>query len=228
MQFDILTLFPEAFSYLNESIIKRAKEKGLITINIHNLRDWSSDEKHKKIDDRPFGGGAGMLIQVEPVYRALKSLGVYPNKPENTRILLTSAKGKIWNQNMVREYSSNVKRLIVICGHYEGFDNRIVENLGVEEISIGKFVLSGGELASMVIVDSLARLTSGVLGSEESSVYETYSDNNLQLQEYPQYTRPEIFRTDEGEEWGVPKVLLSGNHKEIENWKKERETLSLE
>jgi len=219
MQFDILTLFPESFSYLNESILKRAQENSSIKINIHNLREWSLD-KHKKVDDKPFSGGPGMLIQVEPVYRALKDLGVYPNKLENTKILLMSAKGKIWDQNAAREYAeSSIDRVVLICGHYEGFDNRVVEYLIDEEISVGKYVLSGGELPAMIVVDSISRLLPGVLGSFESIKSETFSDKELASKEYPQYTRPEVFKTDEGEEWGVPKILLSGNHQEIEKWK---------
>lgn len=219
MQFDIITLFPEAFSYLNESMIKRAQEKDLIQINIHDLRKYSID-KHSKVDDKPFGGGAGMLIQVEPVYRALKALGVYPNRDSKTKVLLTSAKGEIWNQNLARSYSSEVERVVIICGHYEGFDHRIVEHLIDGEISIGKFVLSGGELPAMIIVDSIARLVGGVLGSSESIVSESFSDEELSQLEYPQYTRPEVFQTEEGEEWKTPEVLLSGNHSQIEEWKK--------
>lgn len=219
MKFDILTLFPEAFSYLDESIIRRAKENNLVEIKIHDLRKYSQD-KHKKVDDRPFGGGAGMLIQVGPVYNALKDLGVYPNHDSSTKILLTSAKGEAWNQNMAREYSSSVERVVIICGHYEGFDHRIVEHLVDSEISIGSFVLSGGELASMVVVDSIVRLIDGVLGSKVSVESESFSDSELSNLEYPQYTRPEVFQTSEGEEWGVPNLLLSGNHAEIESWKK--------
>ena len=217
MQFDILTTFPEAFSYLNESIIKKAQEKGKIKINIHNLRDWASD-KHQTTDDTPFGGGAGMLMKVEPIYKALKSLGVYPTRDSKTKVILTSAKGKTWNQQMVTEYSQQLERVVIICGHYEGIDQRVSEFLCDEEISIGNYVLSGGELASMVIVDSISRLITGVLGNEESLKDESH---NPEIEaEYPQYTRPATFKTDEGEEWTIPEVLLSGNHKQIEEWRK--------
>lgn len=219
MQFDILTLFPNSFSYLKESIVKRAQEKELIQINIHDLRKWSTD-KHHKVDDKPFGGGVGMLMQVEPIYRALKELGVYPVRDEKTKILLTSARGDLWNQNSAREYAQSIERVVIICGHYEGFDARVL-NMIDEEISVGQYVLSGGELPSMIITDSIIRLLEGSLGSFESIEDETFSDENLQNKEYPQYTRPETFTTDEGEEWKAPDVLLSGNHKEIENWKKE-------
>ncbi len=211
MQFDILTTFPEAFSYLNESIIKKAQEKGKIKINIHNLRDWASD-KHQTTDD------TGMLMKVEPIYKALKSLGVYPTRDSKTKVILTSAKGKTWNQQMVTEYSQQLERVVIICGHYEGIDQRVSEFLCDEEISIGNYVLSGGELASMVIVDSISRLITGVLGNEESLKDESH---NPEIEaEYPQYTRPATFKTDEGEEWTIPEVLLSGNHKQIEEWRK--------
>ncbi|MEP7103903.1 MAG: tRNA (guanosine(37)-N1)-methyltransferase TrmD [Candidatus Dojkabacteria bacterium] len=214
MQFDIITLFPNSYSYLNESIVKRAKEKNLVKINIHNLRDWSTD-KHHTVDDKPFGGNPGMLIKLEVVYNALKALGVYPNKDPKTKVILTSAKGKQWNQTFAQTYSKEIDRVVILCGHYEGFDHRIVENLIDEEISIGNYVLSGGELPSMVILDSIIRLMPGVLGSEESLQDETTEGNP----EYPQYTRPSTFKNDEGEEWTVPEVLLSGNHAEIEEWK---------
>lgn len=221
MIFDILTLFPNSFSYLNESMIKKAQEKGLITINIHDLRKWSKD-KHKKVDDRPFSGGPGMLMQIEPIYNALKDLGVYPERGKDVKVILTSAKGLVWNQNVASSFvkEGELSRMVVICGHYEGVDNRVSEHLIDEEVSIGQFVLSGGELPAMIIIDSIARLIKGVLGSEDSAINESYSDGNLHKKEYPQYTRPEKFLTDEGEEWSVPEVLLSGHHKAIEDWKK--------
>lgn len=217
MVFDILTTFPTAFSYLNESILKRAQEKMVITMNIHNLRDWAED-KHKTTDDRPFGGNPGMLMKIDPIYKALKSIGVYPNKEQKTKIILTSAKGKMWSQNTAQAYAQTLERIVIICGHYEGVDHRVEEFLVDEEISIGNYVLSGGELPAMTIVDSVSRLLSGVLGNENSLSEESVS-NESRFLEYPQYTRPAIFTTDEGEKWGVPEVLLSGNHKEIEGWK---------
>ncbi len=217
--FNILTLFPESFSYFNESIIKRAVEKGIVKINIHNLRDWSKS-KHKVVDDRPFGGGPGMLMKVEPIYYALKDLGVYPKRDSKTKVLLTSAKGELWNQSLALDYSKNVNRLVIICGHYEGVDHRVVENLIDGEISIGNYILSGGELASQIIVDSTVRLMSDVLGNEKSLSEET--DMLNESPEYPQYTRPSQFKTEEGVEWNVPDVLLSGNHKEMQKWRKDK------
>lgn len=221
IKFDILTLFPEVFSYLNESMLKRAQEKGLIEVNIHNIRDWSAKDVHQTIDDKPFGGGAGMLIKVEPIYRALKDLGVYPNNDPKTKVFLTSPKGSSWTQSRAVDAKDNLERIVLICGHYEGFDHRIAEHLVSEEVSVGNYVLSGGELPSMIIIDSIARLIDGVLGNIESPKDETSFEAEVDP-EYPQYTRPSTFKTDEGEEWSVPEVLLSGNHKEIENWKSQQ------
>lgn len=218
MVFDILTTFPTAFSYLNESMLKRAQEKELVTINIHNLRDWAED-KHKTTDDRPFGGNPGMLMKIEPIYKALKSIGAYPNKDQATKVILTSAKGKVWSQNTAQVYAQTLERIVIICGHYEGIDHRVEEFLVDEEVSVGNYVLSGGELPAMVIADSVSRLLSGVLGNERSLSEESVS-NGSDLLEYPQYTRPATFTTDEGDEWSVPEVLLSGNHREIEEWQK--------
>lgn len=222
MIFEIITAFPEAFSYFNESIIKRAKNNGVITINIHNLRDFTNDSR-KTIDDRPYGGNPGMLIKVDPVYKALKYIGVYPARPKKTKVILTSAKGNKWTQKKAIEYKENLERIVIICGHYEGFDHRIEENLIDEEISLGEFILSGGEIASMALVDTITRLMPGVLGNSESLEDESFNTNGFI--EYPQYTRPETFKTDEGKVWGIPEVLKSGNHKEIESWKKENTNL---
>lgn len=222
MQFDILTTFPNSFSYFNESIVKRAQNKELIKINIHDLRKWATD-KHKTTDDRPFGGNPGMLMKIEPIYKALKDLGVYPNRDSKTKIILTSAKGKTWNQSMAADYSKNIERVVIICGHYEGVDHRVEEFLIDEEISIGNYVLSGGEIPSMIMVDSITRLISGVIGNENSLLEESHT--NIQTGEeieYPQYTRPAEFVTDEGETWYTPEILLSGNHKEIEKWKRDQ------
>jgi tRNA (guanine37-N1)-methyltransferase len=221
---DILTLFPNSFSYLQESIIKRAKESGAIDINIYNIRDYSTD-KHKTADDRPFGGGPGMLMKFEPIYRAMKSLGVYPKK-DGVKIVFTSPKGKKWTQSHAEEYSSTVGHLVVLCGHYEGVDQRVIDELVDEEISIGDYVLSGGELPAQIIVDSIVRLIPGVLGNEESPIKETTFENNSIIPEAPQYTRPEVFTTDEGKELRVPEILLSGHHGEIEKWRQERQKAS--
>lgn len=217
MRFDILTTFPNAFSYLNESILKRAKEKNLIEIHAHDLRKWAID-KHKTTDDAPFGGGAGMVMKVEPIYRALKELGVYPARDAGTKVVLTSASGQKWDQKAANEFATNIKRLVIICGHYEGIDQRVADNMVDYEISIGEYVLSGGELASMVIVDSISRLIEGVVGNPESIIEESHT---LFSKEYPHYTRPALFTTDEGEEWTVPDTLLSGDHKRISDWRKE-------
>lgn len=218
MQFDILTIFPNSFSYIEESIIGKAKQKGLININVHNIRDCATD-KHKTTDDKPFGGGPGMLMKIEPIYRKLKEIGAYPKKPD-TLIILTSAGGKSWNQSMARNFKNKYSRIVLICGRYEGVDQRVAEHLADIEISIGNYVLSGGELASLVILDSISRLVDGVLGSQESLKEE--SNEKEILAEYPQYTRPSIFKTEEGESWNVPDVLIAGDHKKIAEWKKNK------
>lgn len=217
MRFDILTTFPESFSALQQSIVKRAGEKGLVEINIHNLRDFTSD-KHKTTDDSPFSGGAGMLMKIEPIYKALKQLGVYPTRDLKTKVILTSAKGVAWNQSLAAEWSIKLDRVVIICGHYEGVDHRVVEKLIDQEVSIGSYVLSGGEIPAMVIVDSVTRLIDGALGNSESLQDESHSGGLSE--EYPQYTRPATFQTEEGEEWGIPDILLSGDHKKIQEWKK--------
>jgi tRNA (guanine37-N1)-methyltransferase len=200
-------------------------EKGKITINIHDLKKWG-DGKWKKIDDKPFGGGAGMLLQIEPIYKALKEIGVYPDRDDKTKVVLTSARGDQWDQDKVVDYRDKLDRLIIICGHYEGVDYRVVEHLIDGEVRIGNYILSGGEIAASVIVDTIARTVPGVVGNEESILDETsFQDSDIRTSEYPQYTRPENFVNDEGEEWSAPEILLSGNHAEIEKWReKNRKT----
>ncbi len=217
VKFDILTTFPESFSAIQQSIVKRAENKGLIEIKIHNLRDFTLD-KHKTTDDSPFSGGAGMLMKIEPIYAALKSLGVYPNRDSRTKVILTSAKGMLWKQSIAQDWSQNLDRIVIICGHYEGVDHRVVEHLIDGEISIGGYVLSGGEIPAMIVVDSITRLIDGALGNTLSLLDESH--NEQMDAEYPQYTRPAIFKTEEGQEWGIPEILLSGDHKKIEDWKK--------
>lgn len=221
-KFNIITIFPHIFeSYFGESIIKRASEREFIDINVVNLRDFT-DDKHKTVDDTPFGGGAGMVMKVEPIYKAVKSLKSKANlksKISNikTRVILFSAKGKKYTQSdavRLSEYDN----LILICGRYEGVDERVAENIADEEISIGDYVLTGGEIPAMVVVDSISRLISGVLGNEESSKDESHNKDGYL--EYPQYTRPEIFN-----DWKVPEVLLSGNHKKIKKWRMENAKL---
>ena len=207
MKFDVLTLFPEMFESLNESIIGRAKEKGLIEINLINIRDFSKD-KHKKVDDTPYGGGAGMVIRPDVVYDAYSSI----KDRENAKVIHLSPQGKVLNQEKVKELS-NENHLILLCGHYEGIDQRVLDEIVDEEISIGDYVLTGGELPAMVVIDSVSRYVKGVLNNE--SIKEESLSNNLL--EYPQYTRPEEFRGRK-----VPEVLISGHHENIKNWRDEK------
>jgi len=215
MKIDIITIFPKMFeSPFAESIVKRAMNEGHVEMETHDLRKWTKD-KHKTVDDKPFGGGAGMVMKVEPIYRAVKEL-----KKKNSHIILLSAKGKTYTQTKVRELSKT-KHLILICGHYEGIDHRIYEHVVDEVVSIGNYVLTGGEIPAMVVIDSLVRLLPGVVGNPDSIVEESFSDDESERKEYPVYTRPEIFETEEGETWEVPGVLTGGNHSEIERWREE-------
>lgn len=208
MKFDILTLFPEMFEPMKQSIIGKAVEKDLIEINLINIRDFSKD-KHKKVDDTVYGGGAGMLIRPDVVYDAYESV-----KKEESKVIYLSPKGKILSQKKVEELSKE-NHLILLCGHYEGIDQRVLDEIVDEEISIGDFVLTGGELPAMVLVDSVARYVGGVIDSESTSE-ESFSNGLL---EYPQYTRPEEFKGKK-----VPEVLKSGHHANIEKWRR-RESL---
>ena len=217
MQFDVLTLFPEMFNILNESIIGRAKEKGLINVNLINIRDFSKN-KHKKVDDTPYGGGAGMVIQPDVVYDAYKSViknndkSGLDEKSKKTRVIYMSPQGKKLDQQKVEELSKQ-EHLILLCGHYEGIDQRVLNTIVDEEISIGDYVLTGGELPAMVLIDSVSRYVEGVL-KDDSTTEESFSQGLL---EYPQYTRPEVF-----EEKQVPEVLRSGNHQMIDKWRREQ------
>ena len=206
MKFDVLTLFPEMFKSLDESIIGRAVEKGLIEINLINIRDFSKN-KHKKVDDTPYGGGAGMVLMPDVVYDAYSYV-----KDENAKVIYLSPQGKVLNQNKVKELSKE-NHLILLCGHYEGIDQRVLDEIVDEEISIGDYVLTGGELPAMVLIDSVSRYVDGVL-NEDSTKEESFSSNLL---EYPQYTRPEEFRGKR-----VPEVLLSGHHENIRKWREEK------
>lgn len=206
MKFDVLTLFPTMFQSLNESIIGKAKEKGLIEINLVNIRDFSKD-KHKKVDDTPYGGGAGMVMKPDVVYDAYLSV-----KDKNAKVIYLTPKGKVLKQDKVKELAKN-EHLILLCGHYEGIDQRVLDEIVDEEISIGDYVLTGGEIPAMVLIDSVSRYVEGVL-NDESIKEESFSDNLL---EYPQYTRPEEFRGKK-----VPEVLISGHHENIERWRKEQ------
>jgi tRNA (guanine37-N1)-methyltransferase len=223
MRFDIITIFPEIFeSYFNESIIARAQKKGIVEIKIHNLRDYS-DDKHLTVDDTPYGGGAGMVLKLEPIYKALvdivgkNNLPVFrKSKKSKTKIVLFSAKGGKYNQAGAREYSK-LERLVLVCGRYEGVDERVAKYLVDEEVSIGDYVLTGGEIPAMVVVDSVSRLLEGVLGNGESIVEESFSQENYL--EYPQFTKPEVFSPKRGVNWEVPEVLLSGHHQKIKEWR---------
>lgn len=219
MTFHLITIFPEIFnSYINESILKRAQEKKIIRFKIHNLRDWTSD-KHKSVDDTPYGGGAGMLLKIEPLYRALQAIKKISRiKRVKRKIILLAASGKTWNQALAQKYSK-LEELIFICGRYEGVDARIREFID-EEISVGDYVLTGGELPALTIIDSIARLRPGVLGNKESLLEESHAQNGLS--EYPQYTRPEIFRVGR-KKYPVPSVLLSGDHEKIKKWRQKNQ-----
>ena len=207
MKFDVLTLFPEMFELLNQSIIGKAIQKKLIEVNLINIRDFSTD-KHKKVDDTPYGGGAGMVMMPEVVYSEYN----YILKKENAKVIYLSPQGKTLNQKKVVELSKE-KHLILLCGHYEGIDQRVLDEIVDEEISIGDYIVTGGELPAMVLIDSVSRYIQGVL-KEESIKEESFSEKLL---EYPQYTRPEVFH-----EQKVPEVLLSGHHENIAKWRKEQ------
>ncbi len=225
LRFDIITIFPEVFeNYFNASIIKRAKEKKLIKIKIHNLRDFATD-KHKTVDDKPYGGGPGMILKVEPIYKAIKKIKNKKFKIQNSKTILLTPNGKQFNQKLAYRYSK-LDQLILICGHYEGIDAR-VEKFVDEKISIGPYVLTGGELPAMVIVDAVTRLIPGVI-REESLQEESFTtkDKFEILKEYPQYTRPAILTIKDKfgklKKLKVPKVLLSGNHQKIKEWRMKR------
>lgn len=216
-KFNIITAFPKIFDcYFNESIIKRAKSRKLIQIDVHNLRDFTTD-KHKTIDDKPYGGGPGMVLKIEPIYKAVKSIKSRISNIKSrkkVKVILFSTRGKKFDSKMAKKFSK-LDNLIMICGHYEGVDERVAKYVVDEEISIGDYVLTGGELPAMVVVDATIRHIPGVLGKTES------------LEEikgsYPVYSRPEIFKSSKNKKWIVPKVLLSGNHKKIDQWRKEHE-----
>jgi len=212
LQFDVLTIFPKSFApVLNKSIIKRAQEKKKVDIRIHDLRDFTSD-KHRKVDDRPFGGGPGMVMAPQPIFDAVGKI----KGRKKAKVVLMCPGGKKLTQALAKKLSRE-KHLILICGHYEGVDERVKEHLASESISIGDYVLTGGELPAMVLIDSVTRLVPGVLGRQESLLAESFENNLL---EYPQYTRPANFRGMK-----VPNVLLSGHHQEVEGWRKRQSAL---
>jgi tRNA (guanine37-N1)-methyltransferase len=209
MKFDIITIFPNVIQeYIDTGILRIAQEKELVEINVHDLRKWTED-KHRTVDDTPYGGGPGMVMKVEPIYKALKEL-----KNQNSTVCITTPKGEKLTQSKVEKLAQKEKsHYIIICGRYEGVDQRVHDNLVDFEFSIGDYVLSGGELPALVLVDSIARLIPGVLGNEKSLENESFTQK--EKLDYPQYTKPEAFKG-----WKVPKILLSGNHQKIENWRK--------
>ncbi len=209
MMFDIITIFPEIFNaYLNEGIIKRALQRKIIEINVHNLRDYTTD-KHRTVDDYPYGGGAGMVMKPEPFFSAVEA--ICPEKSER-RVIMLSPAGVKFNQDMASSLSKDSRRLIFLCGRYEAIDERVKTNLADDEISIGDYILTGGELPALVIIDAIARLIPDVLGDKHSAEVDSFSWGIL---DYPHYTRPQVFRN-----MVVPEVLLSGNHKDIQKWRR--------
>ncbi|UCD54187.1 MAG: tRNA (guanosine(37)-N1)-methyltransferase TrmD [Dehalococcoidia bacterium] len=218
MRIDILTLFPQMFpDPFSVGILKRAIDQKLIQVNIHNIRDYTHD-KHHTVDDYAYGGGAGMVLKPEPIFEAVESVksDISPEEAKTLPIILLTPQGRLFHQQIAQELSG-YSHLILICGRYEGVDERVREHLVTEEISIGDYVLSGGEMAAMVVVEAVARLLPGVLGSEASAMDDSHTTGLL---EYPQYTRPDVYRG-----WAVPDVLLSGNHAQIDKWRRHQSIL---
>jgi len=212
MKFKIITIFPKILdSYFSESIMGRAQAKKIVSLEAYDLRDYTND-RHRSVDDRPYGGGAGMVMMIEPLYKALKKIA--PKKSSKRKIILLSAKGKRWTQNLAKKYSK-LDELVFVCGRYEGVDERITKLID-EEVSIGDYVLTGGELGVAVIIDSITRLLPGVLGNAESSKDESHSQPGIL--EYPQYAKPAVFVAGQ-QKWAVPKILLSGHHGNIQKWR---------
>jgi len=224
MRFDIITIFPNFFeSFKNEALIARAQKKGLVAISAHNLRDWTTDA-HKTVDDKPYGGGVGMVLMVEPIMKAAKDIK-RKSKTKKIKTVVFSPKGKKFNQAMARKFSK-LDQIIMICGRYEGIDERVSKYIADEEISIGDYVLFGGEVPAMVIMEAVTRLLPGAIGKQESLKDESFNEAGIMGQkqlskfvEYPHYTRPAIVKIN-GKVGGVPRVLLSGNHKKIDEWRK--------
>lgn len=213
IRFDIITIFPDIFdSYFSESLIKRAQKKKLIKINVHNLRDYTTD-KHKRVDDAPFGGGAGMVMKVEPIFKVVSALKKDTRyKKQNTRVILFTPRGKKFTQKMAYEFSK-LDQLVFICGRYEAVDERVAKKIADVELSMGDYVLMGGEIPAMAVIESVSRLIPKAIGKE--GLLKDRVTKTKGFIEYAQYTRPEVFN-----EWKVPKVLMSGDHKKIEEWKK--------
>jgi tRNA (guanine37-N1)-methyltransferase len=213
LTFDVLTIFPKIFdSYLKESLIARAQKKKLIKIKVHNLRKWTTD-RHQTVDDRPFGGGLGMVLKVEPIYKAVRAI----KGKKKAKVILFTPRGKKFNQKMAYQFSK-LNKLIMICGRYEGVDERVAKHIADLELSIGDYDLMGGELPAMVLMETVARLIPGILGKEQLLKERITKEKGFV--EYPQYTRPEVFSPKKKVKWRVPKVLLSGNHKKIAEWRR--------
>jgi tRNA (guanine37-N1)-methyltransferase len=213
--FHVLTIFPEFFEGpFAHGVVGRAREAGLLDIRIHNLRDWTSD-RHKTVDDRPFGGGEGMVLKAEPLFLAVES--IWPERRPDQKVVLLSAAGRLFDQAMANRFSQE-SELLLICGRYEGVDERVAAHLADEEVSIGNYVLSGGELAAAVVIDAAARLLPGVLGNETSAAFDSFQDSGFSegLLDCPHWTRPAEFRG-----WKAPEVLLGGNHEEIRRWRRQ-------
>ena len=227
MTFDIITLFPEFFEfYLNHSILKKAQEKKIVKINVINLRDFAVD-KHKTVDDKPFGGGRGMVVKLEPIFKAVSSLTKFKIQnskfkitDKKSKIILFTPRGKKFNQKIAYQFSK-LDRIILICGRYEGVDERVTKYIADEEISIGDYVLMGGDLPALIVIETITRLIPGVIGKSELLKERITKEKGFI--EYPQYTRPEVFNSKKRVSWRVPKILLSGNHKKIEEWRKKHQ-----
>jgi tRNA (guanine37-N1)-methyltransferase len=212
MKFEIVTIFPHIFdSYLQESFIKKAQESGKISVGVHDLRKFTSDP-HKSVDDRPYGGGLGMVLKIEPIYKAIKKI----NKNNKAKVILFTPRGKKFNQQMAYKLSKE-KQLVFICGRYEGVDERVAKNLADMEISIGDYDLMGGELPAMIVIETIARLIPGLLG--KPSFLKERITKTKGFMEYPQYTRPEVFKPKKGIVWKVPDLFLSGHHAKINEWR---------
>lgn len=217
--FDVITIFPEMFnSFINESLIKRGQKKRLLKIRVHNLRKWTSD-RHQTVDDRPFGGGLGMVMKVEPIYRAAKGIKA-KSKDKKTKVILFTPRGKKFDQKTAVRFAK-LDQIIFICGRYEGVDERVAKHIADEEISIGDYVLMGGDLPALIVIETITRLIPGVIGKSELLKERITKEKGFI--EYPQYTRPEVFNSKKRVSWRVPKILLSGNHKKIEEWRKKHQ-----